>query len=413
MRTERQVDAFLRRARGVSADIAARTRVIAVALRKRNGAPDSLEGDAIAAELRARNEELTLCMEELKAQQECLVEGVHRLERERAYYADLFERAPDAYVTTDSRGFVVEGNRAAAALLGVDTSALPGQPVMGFVARGDTRAFRRQLAALAAAPTNVTTFETRIRPRGAFPFDASMVVRVIRASSGDALAYRWTIRNAAQRPPSTTLEAHELLRAAIHALRTPIATVATRSKLLCDGALEEAERSPALEETLRNALSAQAVVDELAQLVAFVQDGEGPSTVAFPELVSHAVDAVRGLAAGLGVRLAFESDERPVPVRTHPVAVTWALRRLLDQAVNVAGPQRTATVRVKSDARDAILVVRATGAESLAASALTVAMARTLIERQGGELRVPERTERGELFELRLPLDRVLNDPTP
>src|SRR5579871_2944399 len=108
MRDQGALAAFLQRTKHQSADISARADVIAEKRAARraganggaNGAA-SREAAAALAELQAHNEELLLCIEELRTQREALVEAHRHLEREHARYIDLFEGAPDAYVTTD------------------------------------------------------------------------------------------------------------------------------------------------------------------------------------------------------------------------------------------------------------------------------------------------------------------------
>src|SRR5436190_22668269 len=63
------------------------------------------------------DQELEVCMEELRVSAEELTSMRDRLEFERQRYAELFDLAPEAYLETDSRWNIREANRAAAQLL--------------------------------------------------------------------------------------------------------------------------------------------------------------------------------------------------------------------------------------------------------------------------------------------------------
>jgi PAS domain S-box-containing protein len=138
---------------------------------------------------------VTVAVEELRAQRDALNEARRELERERAKYAELFDSVPVAYVTTDRRGIITEGNPAAAQLLCVAQAALPGKLLISFVARGDTRAFREHLRGL-PPPSGGASFGVKVRPRGRRPFAAVVMVRAIRTPGGSVVAYGWAIRSA-------------------------------------------------------------------------------------------------------------------------------------------------------------------------------------------------------------------------
>jgi PAS domain S-box-containing protein len=120
-------------------------------------------------------------------------EVCEQLEDEHACYLDLFESAPDAYMTTDERGVIREANRAAATLLGMPQEMLPGKLLVAFVARRDTRAFRDQLGT--ARRSRPHAFSIKLRPRGGVPFTATLSVRTGRRGGVDQRELRWTIRS--------------------------------------------------------------------------------------------------------------------------------------------------------------------------------------------------------------------------
>jgi PAS domain S-box-containing protein len=93
-------------------------------------------------------EELSVAEEELRAQQESLVETHKLLEIQRNRYRTLFNLAPDPYVVTDASGRIEEANAAASQLLGVPSKLLAGKPLVTFVEPRSRHEFQTQLQAL-------------------------------------------------------------------------------------------------------------------------------------------------------------------------------------------------------------------------------------------------------------------------
>src|SRR6202140_2267404 len=81
-------------------------------------------------------EELSVAEEELRAQQETLVETHNLLEIQRNRYHTLFDLAPDPYVVTDDSGVIEEANAAASTLLGLAGAHLLGKSLLTFVDGG-------------------------------------------------------------------------------------------------------------------------------------------------------------------------------------------------------------------------------------------------------------------------------------
>ncbi len=165
------------------------------------------------------------------------------LEIERARYADFFENAADAYVTTDGRGVIREANAAAASLLGISPQALREKLLIAFVARADTRRFRERLAA-SRRDAGRQTFSLRLRPRGRLPFVVSLSVRTVRDRSTEL---RWTIRPAGER---TSDGERGLLAGIVREIRLGLAQGEARMIALADDieqialSADEVPRSP-------------------------------------------------------------------------------------------------------------------------------------------------------------------------
>lgn len=95
-------------------------------------------------------------------------------------YKALFENAT-ACIWTDARGVIRAANRAAALLVGFEAPRLTGKPLLHFVPRGGTRAFRalvQRLDEVADGPSITLV----LRPRGGKP--VSHEARVVRLAAG-------------------------------------------------------------------------------------------------------------------------------------------------------------------------------------------------------------------------------------
>ncbi len=152
--------------------------------------------DALHACVMRQDAELVLAREELLAQHEALQESHAWLEEQREKYLDLFDNAPDAYITTDSRGFIREANVAAAVMLGMTGERMRGRPLVSFAARRDTRTLRDQIHALSGGQER-STFNVRLRPRGGDPFEVSLSARRVCMRRDGSTELRWTARIAA------------------------------------------------------------------------------------------------------------------------------------------------------------------------------------------------------------------------
>ena len=85
--------------------------------------------------------ELQVHQIELKMQNEELRRIQDELEKTRDRYSHLYDFAPIGYFTLNQKGFIHEANLTIASMLGVDRSALIGQPFTRFVLRDDQDTF--------------------------------------------------------------------------------------------------------------------------------------------------------------------------------------------------------------------------------------------------------------------------------
>jgi PAS domain S-box-containing protein len=114
------------------------------------------------------------------------------LEAELARYRTVLDAAQVGLAETDSQGIVRLANARLATFLGVSPGFVIGKPLLHFVVRADTRAFRSVVKALGQRGEH-EAFRARLRPRHAgVPFQAEIWVRAARARL--ARCYVWTIR---------------------------------------------------------------------------------------------------------------------------------------------------------------------------------------------------------------------------
>ena len=89
--------------------------------------------------------ELLVHQEELRAQNEKLIAARESIEEARDRYIELYDLAPNGYMTLDVRGFVREINLSALALLGAERSQVVGLPILRFIAEGGRQPFLKYL----------------------------------------------------------------------------------------------------------------------------------------------------------------------------------------------------------------------------------------------------------------------------
>ncbi len=143
-------------------------------------------------------EELGVAQQELHQQNEALMEGRLRVEEERQRYLALFEFAPDGYLVTDAAGLILEANRAAAILLGVQPRFLLRKPLSNFIPEEGRPIFRQGLLTFRQKDI-IPEWELSLRPRNAPPFPAAVMVTTERDSEGNILRLRWLLRDATER----------------------------------------------------------------------------------------------------------------------------------------------------------------------------------------------------------------------
>jgi PAS domain S-box-containing protein len=163
----------------------------------------------IFKELGTSSEELQVAAEEMLQQTEEMVAIRKQLEAERQRYQDLFEFMPDAYLQTDAQGKILEVNRAAATLFGVEQLSLQGKLLISFIPVEKRPAFRSKLTQLHQYD-RVQDHTIDLQPRQGESFNASVTVASVRDSSGKLVTLRWMLRDTTiQQPSQLLLSGHD------------------------------------------------------------------------------------------------------------------------------------------------------------------------------------------------------------
>lgn len=174
---------------------------------QRRSTADSRSGGGLLpqalAELDGAIEELSVTGQELHEQTVELTATRVALESERERYQALFEFAPVAYLVTDPMARILEGNRAAAALLEVDQRFLVGKPLAAYVASEDRWEFRSTVNLLRRADGNrVANLPVRFRRRSGGVISTAVTVQPVRNREGALQTLRWLLRELGPSEPN-------------------------------------------------------------------------------------------------------------------------------------------------------------------------------------------------------------------
>jgi PAS domain S-box-containing protein len=347
----------------------------------RRGAPAEA---GMVAELREREAELANAYAEICAQYEQLVRARQYLELSDARCADLFDNAPHAAVETDLRGAVREANRAFAALVAHPQESLAGKLLIAFVARGDTRTFRRHLLSLRDARMS-RSFQVRIRPRGGAPILASLSVR---ATAGEGVCH-WTLRPVASTPVEARLL--EILALAASELRGPLTASLGWLQMLRERVVPEWERESILGALCESAWTQSQLLDDVTDIVHSRRTAAGThrGLAALTEMVAHAADTVRPEAVRRGVGVLVEQIGAEPLLECDEPRSRRAIARLLSRAVRsmTRGGQVRVCVTHKGD--QAVLDLHAPGVRTLGESPIGIAALTESLASDGVRLVVP------------------------
>jgi PAS domain S-box-containing protein len=116
-----------------------------------------------------------------------------QVEAERRRYRELFELAPDAYLTTNLSGIIVEANRSASRLFGIAPDFIPRKALASFVVADDRSRFRALLNEGRAGPARTIPF--KLQCRDGKRLNAELSYSVSHGDDGLPDGFRWIIRD--------------------------------------------------------------------------------------------------------------------------------------------------------------------------------------------------------------------------
>src|SRR5690349_19461803 len=160
--------------------------------------------DSVLQTIRRMTHEFHVQREEIRVQNEQLIESQRLLEESRDRYAALYDYAPVAYVTLDAHGVIREINRAGSALLGLPPGRLMETPLVLFVASRSRRKFLNHLRAcrmsfaVPAPDAAPVTTELVLRPRDGREIEVQLL-SVALSSSTEGPRYQSAIVDLADR----------------------------------------------------------------------------------------------------------------------------------------------------------------------------------------------------------------------
>ncbi|OUL20050.1 PAS sensor protein [Nostoc sp. T09] len=139
-------------------------------------------------------EEMQANLKLMQLLEEELLQHNEKIIAECKVYHDLFKFAPNAYLVTNAEGIILEINYTAAALLNLLPSLLIGKSLINFVSKQERpfllRKFKQSLNV-----KSVQELEVSICPRGGQAFDALLLVKPGRATSGALGALQISLHN--------------------------------------------------------------------------------------------------------------------------------------------------------------------------------------------------------------------------
>lgn len=162
---------------------------VAALLARLAAVPAPLDGDL---EVQSILEQHQLLIEELRAQNDELESTLVGLEGEYVWYRQLFELGPEPHLVTDVNGRILDGNNAAALLVGVERHRLQGALLPSFVPLAERRSVRHALLEVARA-VEPSTLEFTLVARDRF--ERRLEARVVRHVRPDELHLSWLLHD--------------------------------------------------------------------------------------------------------------------------------------------------------------------------------------------------------------------------
>lgn len=353
---------------------------------------DQLIGTVRALEKRLRDDdhlkqvvhELRVHQEEVRVQQDQLLEAQTLLEASRDRYADLFDFAPVAYVTLDRNGVVLDMNLQAASLLDMERGRAVGLPLLMRTAPGDRARFLDHMRRCRHQSATVRT-EIELRGRAGATVPVEMASRPWASAPDKPHVFHTVLVDLTERRASERarheadlerqrLSAHErevraageakdrFLAVLSHELRTPLAPIFF--------ALDALEMRPGNEdvraslELIRRGVRMEAeLIDDLLDVTRIVHGKLhlARRPVELRGILEETIAAVRSQQHGVARNLVVELGDASYWVHGDPTRLRQIFGNLLENAVRHTPPDGTVRIRVTPPNGEARVEVSDTG----------------------------------------------------
>jgi PAS domain S-box-containing protein len=230
-------------------------------------------------ELERTHEELAVADQELRQQNDELVNMRQALEAERRRFQELFDLAPDAYLVTDLQGVVHRANQAAVSLLDASQACLVGTPLERYVTEDELAAMLGHLAQLQAGPVGLARrWEMRLQSSAGRVFDAAVTASLFRPGTQEGANLGWLIRDVSERK-----EAERALHAALAEAEEGRRTLDALMEYLPEGITISLGQDMKLtrvsrhgQEILGAPHAGKSIAEVLAQWEVYEPDGQAP-----------------------------------------------------------------------------------------------------------------------------------------
>ena len=182
---------------------------------------------------------------------------------------------------------------------------------------------------------------------------ADQILLVVLAAAGAALATALAVRLAMEERSRTEIEEarRQLVAAASHDLRTPLASLRLLVESIDDGVVTGETRDRYLREIRTHVAVLSDLVDDLFEL-SRIEAGDISWTmrqVELGDLIGDTVAAMRAPAAARGVRIAAELPPGHVVAQANAEKVQRVLFNLIQNAIRHTPADGSVTVRARSD----------------------------------------------------------------
>jgi len=350
------------------------------------------------------------------------------LKQSEERYRDLYEEAPDAYLSVGTNGYIMRANRRAAELLGYSRIELVGRPVSDLHA--DTPKGRVQSQAIFQrflAGEEIRDEELEMRRADGSSVWVNLSVRPIRDEEGRVIASRTVLTDITEHKKLDQLK-DDFIGLVSHELRSPMTVImGAINTVLSEGDyLSEEETRQLLKDAALESETLSHLLGNLLEL----------SRVQAERLVLHAEaidvkkviqDAIEGVERQSSAhRFVVSTPQKLPPVYADPLRLERILYNLLENAVKYSPQGGEVKVTVKPDKEQLVIGVSDRGVGISPADqsrlfapfqrleesrpggvrgvGLGLLVCQRLVEAHGGRIWVESEPGRGSTFFFTLPL---------